>query len=176
MGQIDIALALDSLFGNPLVIDRLALVEPTLLFEAGKGGSNLTALQRNIAAFAKRTGSTPAAAPARDVVIHELLINGARLTLSGLPGVAPQAIALADIRLRDIGVREGGVPASEAARLAMDAIMPQVMQALASREGKKLLGKVTKGLVGDETPAPPGDKSLGKELEKGLNKLFQGND
>ncbi|GAB4144583.1 MAG: hypothetical protein Tsb0016_14170 [Sphingomonadales bacterium] len=163
-----------SLFENTIVINSIALREPRLLYEIGKGGSNLKALQKNIAAFA---GQPQSDAPAKQVIIHRLLVENPEVVVtSAVGGLSDQSLKLASIELTDIGVGEGGVPPGDAARLAMDAIMPQVTRALASNEGKKLLGKLKEEVVGDKLPDLSGDKALGKELGKGLNKLLQSND
>lgn len=177
LGVVEIDLEPASLFEDPLIINTLRVSDPRLLFELGKGGSNLKALQKNIQTFSDQLTGNSETAPARKVVIRELLIDNPQVVVaSALGGVGEKSLNLADIALKDIGVSEGGVPASEAARLAMDAIMPQVTKALASAEGKKLLGKVRDELVGDNLPDTIDDNGLGKELGKGLNKLLQRND
>ena len=128
-----------SLFKNTIIINSIVLREPRLLYDIDKGGSNLKALQKNIAAF---TGQPQPDAPVKQVIIHRLLVESPEVMVtSAVGGLNDQSLKLASIELTDIGVGEGGVPPGDAARLAMDAIMPQVMRALASNEGKKLLGK-----------------------------------
>ena len=82
-------------------------------------------------------------------------------------------MTLADIRLTDIGVKEGGIPPSDAARLAMDALVPQVTKALASQEGKKLLNKALGGKLDLDTSLEDQAKeTLEKKAKKGLKSLF----
>ena len=84
-------------------------------------------------------------------------------------GVGDRSVTLADIHLTDIGAGPDGVPMSEAARLIMDALAPQVAKAVASAQGKQLLDKAIsrgEGAVGDVK-----DKAEEK-LKRGLGGLL----
>lgn len=178
--NIDIALEPKSLFEDTILIKRIAIDAPAIVYERGKGGTNLDALQRNIEAF---TGPTAASedetAPSAKVAIEELVITGANLQFisgeKGLEalGLGDRSMTLADVRLTNIGVKEGGIPPSEAARLAMEALMPQVGKALASQEGKKLLQQALGDKVNlDENLQDQVKETLGEKAKEGLKSLF----
>lgn len=164
LDDVDLALEPRSIFSDTLVIHSLRISKPSIVYEPGRGGSNLDALQKNINAFTASLGPASDEGAAQNVTIGELVIEGAELRLMAEQlGLGEQAIELADIRLTDIGVEEGGVPPSDVARLAMDALMPQIGKALASEQGKKLLQQV----LGDKVDLDQSLKEQAKEAVEG---------
>ncbi|MGD8326367.1 MAG: hypothetical protein PVF65_05580 [Sphingomonadales bacterium] len=177
--NIDVALKPESLFEDTILIKRIAIEAPAIVYERGKSGTNLDALQRNIEAFTGPTATDEDAAPSAKVAIEELVITGANLQFisgeKGLEalGLGDRSMTLADVRLTNIGVKEGGIPPSEAARLAMEALMPQVGKALASQEGKKLLQQALGDKVNlDENLQDQVKETLGDKAKEGLKGLF----
>lgn len=178
--SVDIALEPKSLFEDTILIKRITIDAPSFIYERGKSGTNLDALQKNIEAFtgpsAEGNGDTT---QTPNVAIEELVIKGAQLQFisgeKGLEslGLGEHSMTLADIRLTDIGVEEGGIPPSEAARLAMDALMPQVAKALASSQGKQLLQKALGDKINvDENLQDQVKETLGEKAKSGLKSLF----
>lgn len=167
LGDFSIDLDPMSLLSDPIHIREIRILAPEIRIEPQRGGTNLAALQKNIEAF---TGPAPqeeeAAAPG--VRIDDFYLTGARLVVGGgAIGFSDRAVTLADIHLEDIGGSEG-VPASEAARLAIDALMPQVEAALASQLGQELLGEARARLGTVE-----GDlrEKAGEAVEKNRQKI-----
>lgn len=139
LGDFNIDLDPMSLLSDPIHIREIRIVAPEIRIEPQRGGTNLAALQKNIEAFTGPAPEEDEAAPG--VRIDHLYLEGARLVVGGgAIGFSDRAMTLADIHLEAIGGSEG-VPAAEAARLALNALMPQVEAALASQLGQELLGE-----------------------------------
>lgn len=143
LGNFSVDLAPMSLLSDPIHIREIRITAPEIRIEPTRGGTNLAALQRNIDSFSG-PAEEEAAGPA--VRIDHFYLTGARLVVGGgAIGFSDQAVTLGDIHLEGIGGSEG-IPASEAARLAIDALMPQVESALASQLGQQLLGQARERL------------------------------
>ena len=178
--SVDIALEPKSLFEETILIKRIAIDAPAIVYERGKSGTNLDALQRNIEAFTGPSSADESATTqTTNVAIEELIIKGAQLQIiSGEKGLealrlGEHSMTLADVRLTDIGVKEGGIPPSEAARLAMDALMPQIGKALASSQGKKLLQQALGDKINlDQNLQDQVKETLGDKAKSGLKSLF----
>ncbi|MFZ5610162.1 MAG: hypothetical protein ACOY99_11210 [Pseudomonadota bacterium] len=176
LDKADLTLVPRSLFKDTLHIRKLELVAPIIVYEPGRRGSNLDVLQRNINAFSTRVAAQfgdAEEARGKSLIIDALVIRQPQLRIMATQaGLGEHALTLADITLRDIGVAEGGIAPGQAARLAMDALMPQVMAALASRQGRRLLDQALRGRVElDGSLVEQGKKALGSKLKDRLKNI-----
>ncbi len=122
---------------DPVVLVReIAIESPEITFERGAGGSNLDAIQRNIQGRVKQAGAAPGPAAAipgaeRRYVIERFALRGARVTMTN-PGLKGQGITftLPDIELRDLGKRQNGITASEAANIVATTLITRIAQRL----------------------------------------------
>lgn len=118
--SIEIELKLASLLTDTIVVERLIVRRPEIVWEMGPGGSNLTRLQRNAEAAA--TGGAPAPAPAaapektgKSLLIRRLEITGGSVGLAAAAfGDRTLSAPLPDVRLTDLG-GAGHSPAQAAA-------------------------------------------------------------
>ena len=149
--RVVLVLAPLSLFSSPVHIESLAISKPEIRIEPGPGGLNLDRLRMNVSAYMASLGDEEAAPSETRLRIDRLAISGARLVVGGgAIGFSDQALALPDIRLRDIGGEAGALPADVAAAL-LDAVLPQIRKALASEAGRELLAQAGKRLDGIDT-------------------------
>ena len=132
-GEIRVALDPSTLRAPVVRIHELAFDAPHITYERGAKATNLDVIQNHIEAYAKRAAAE-AASPGDDAlrvkrrfVIERLTIRGARvvMTTAGLRG---QGISfeLPDVSLRDVGSREGGITASEAAGVVARALQERI--------------------------------------------------
>ncbi|MCX7890895.1 MAG: hypothetical protein N2544_00830 [Burkholderiales bacterium] len=124
-----------TLASDVLVIRRLEVTGPAIVYETAASGSNLDALKRTAARGAKAP-ETPAPAgkpaPGRRLIVDRLVIR------RGTLGYAPAAIstsaevqlALPDIVLTNVGRKRGGVTPEELASVIVDAIAARTAQTL----------------------------------------------
>lgn len=142
--SIEIELKLASLLTDTIVVERLVVRGPEIVWEMGPGGSNLTRLQRNAeAAAAKLAGgadSSPAAASGKkgkSLLIRDLEITGGTVGLSASAfGDRTLSAPLPDVRLADLGGK-GHSPA-EAAAEALRAVTGSAQRGVSNIGAKTL--------------------------------------
>lgn len=114
-----------------VVIREIAIEAPEITFERGPGGTNLDAIQKNIEGRARPPGGGEGSAPAasRRYVIERLAIRGARVTMTN-PALKGQGITftLPDIELRELGRRQNGITAGEAANIVATTLIARIAQ------------------------------------------------
>ena len=133
LGEVRVALDPASVTEPVVRIHELVLDGAQVTYERGSKGTNLDAIERNIDAYVKRTssgsGSAPQPGPKRRYVIDRLTIRGSRVLMTN-PGLKGQGLTfdLPDVQLRDVGKRQGGVTASEAAAIVSNAVQQRIAQ------------------------------------------------
>ena len=124
---------------SPLIhVQAIGIDAPVIVYERGDKTTNLDIIARNIEAYARRTGE-PESAPAgatsgkRRYIIDRLLIRNAKVTMTS-PALRGQGVTfdLPDVELRDIGKRQNGVTASQAASIVANAVIARIAQRVLS--------------------------------------------
>jgi hypothetical protein len=114
--SITVDLELSSLLGDTIVVKRIELVQPEIVYEKRGGTDNFKTIARHAEQKAKEVGIVPGETgegkPQKKLRIREFIIRGGRVTLltPDLPSGTASA-ALPDIHLRDVG--KDGAPPSE---------------------------------------------------------------
>lgn len=132
--SVEIKVDVASLWKRTIVIERLAVREPRVVWELGTdGASNITRLQRDAEAYAARYGaSAPAAggsSETRSLQIKDLEVTGGQVGLSAAAfGTGTLNAPLPDIRLSNLG-GPGRSPAQVAAE-ALAAVTGSAGQAV----------------------------------------------
>lgn len=138
LGEITVAIDPATLRAPVVRVHEIVIDAPAITYERGKSSTNLDAIQKNIEAYVKRAeassaSGTESSAIEKSVrhkfVIERLAIRGARVTMTN-PGLKGQGVTfdLPDIELRDIGKRQDGVTASEAANIVTNALLARIAQ------------------------------------------------
>lgn len=111
VGRIDIDVDLTSVARDVIVIRRIAVVAPDVIYEKGDAMTNFDAIQKNIAAYL---------GPARDkqagkkLIVEQFTMRNAKAEASAaFMGGKTVGVSLPDITLKDIGRAKGGVTAGE---------------------------------------------------------------
>ena len=128
--------------------------------------NNFATLQSNIAALTTEDTSSSE----MKLSIKKLHLNATNLRIKS-DKYGEKDITLADIHLENIGMDQDGVTPSEAVRLTLDAMKPQIAKALVELGIKDKLGSVVDDQIGDklkDLPAPIADK-----LKSGIGGLFK---
>lgn len=121
----------------PIVhVQAIGIEAATIVYERGDKTTNLDVISRNIEAYVKRSGEPDRSAGGggkRLYVIDRLLVRGARVTMT-TASLKGQGVTfdLPDIELRDIGKRQNGVTASQAAAIVANAIVSRIAQRVLS--------------------------------------------
>ncbi len=161
LGELSLAIDTASVTSNPVVIKDIVVAAPAVTYEIGKdGGSNITAIQNNVASYTAGGKAAPAtqaggnAAPASSAtgggkkrVIDVLELKDGKVTLATpLPGGKASA-PLGNIRLTGIGSGGGGASGAQIATPVLQAVSAASIKAV----GKLGIGSMVKGLTSGVT-------------------------
>lgn len=163
LGEVSVDLNPLSLFSDTIKINNISVISPEINYELGEGGSNINAIQKNIAtedasepskADKKVSEEAPSNNPSKKVIIENILISDTKV-IAGIGGLSKE-IKLPKITLKNIG--KGDKPASiaSATKLVLSTVLTSLAKIdLASfadtlkdealKKGVKGVGDVIKG-------------------------------
>jgi hypothetical protein len=130
-GNIEIAVAPNTITKGVVLVRRVAVSSPSITYEPGKAGSNFDVMQRNVQRY---LGSGEAKEPdRRKFIVETLTIRNAKVVYAAPVGRGSATISfdLPDIHLRDIGKNRGGVTAGELAKVIIDALAARIAETMA---------------------------------------------
>ena len=123
---------------SPVVhVEAIGIDAPTIVYERGDKTTNLDVIASHIESYVRKGGEGNAAADAksdkRRYIIDRLLIRNAKVTMTS-PSLRGQGVTfdLPELELRDIGRRQGGVTASQAASIVTNAVIAKIAQRVLS--------------------------------------------
>ena len=172
VGEVTVDLDMKSIFKETLVIRRIYVEAPEIVYELGLGKSNLGRILEQLGGDSKAAGDSPEKPSRADggsggkkLVIDDFRIENARVRLSATLAMGAAApIPLPDIHLTGIGREKGSNGASPAA------VVRQLFRAIANAVTQAATGAA--GVIGD------GAKALGSGIGKmagGVKNLLTGN-
>jgi len=134
VGEVAVLLDVKSLFSDKILIHKILVQGAELTYELGKGGSNISALQRNIEhRTAQLAGSSDDSSAVEDtesgkkLMINDVFIKGTKVNLvASLLGGKGTSATIPDIHLEDIGKGDDGATPAEAAKKVFGAISKNV--------------------------------------------------
>ena len=135
LGEIRVALDPATVTGDVVRIHELIIDGAQVTYERGPKAANLDVIQNHIEAYAKRTSTASSseggASTRRRYIIDRVTIRGARVLMTN-PGLRGQGLTfdLPDVQLRDVGKRQGGVTAGEAASIVSAALQRRIAEKL----------------------------------------------
>jgi uncharacterized protein involved in outer membrane biogenesis len=142
VGSVEVEVKLSSLLSDTIVVERVAVREPELVWEIGQGSSNIARLQRNAQESAAKYGGAGSAAeqPAKkgkSLLIKDFSVTGGKVGLSAT-AFGPQSLTapLPDVHLTNLGGKDRS-PAQVAAQ-ALAAITASAQGAVSNLGGKAL--------------------------------------
>ncbi|MDZ7921236.1 hypothetical protein [Rhodoferax sp.] len=142
--EVDVA----SLTKDVVLVKKIAVIAPEVIYEKGDAITNVDAIQKNIAQY---LGPSTNTGPGKKLIVQEFVIRGAKAQVSAsfLNGQTV-SVALPDIALRDLGKAKGGLTPGE---LGLE---------VANALEKRLLSSVNMGALA---------KSVGSALDKAGNAI-----
>lgn len=156
VGVIDVSLDARTIADPVVVIRRIVIESPDVIYEKGESQTNFEAIQQHIAqalgTSANRSDSgtgTGSSSKSRRLIVQELVIRNARAQATAA-GLAGQSISttLPDITLRDIGREQGGVTPAQLGQIVTKALTQRLVASLGFERAFKSLGGRVKGLLG----------------------------
>jgi hypothetical protein len=120
LGEMRLALDPASLAADVVHISEVSLEAPSITYERGANGDNLSAIQRHIESYLPKT----AKGPERRFIIDHVQVRKARVSYGGAVDVD-----VPDLQLRDLGRKAGGATAAEITREIWTAVTRQALAA-----------------------------------------------
>jgi hypothetical protein len=151
VGVIDVAVDMRTLADPVVVVKRIVIESPDVIYEKGDTLTNFEAIQRNIARSVGSGGSGDgsSSAPGRKLIVEELTIRNARAQASAVAlGGNTMSTTLPDITLRHIGRAQGGVTPGQLGEIVARALSQRLVASLSFDRALKSLGDRVKGLFG----------------------------
>ena len=150
VGKIDVVMDMSTLTRDVVVIRKISIAAPDVIYEKGETMTNFDALQKNIAGYLGSSKPEEKDAGGKKFIVEQLLIRDAKAEASA-PILASKTIAvpLPDIALNDIGKAKGGVTPGELGQTIANALKQKLTAGfsfdnLAAAAGK--VGGAIKGL------------------------------
>jgi len=146
VGSVEMTVKLSSLMTDLIVVERVVVQGPEILYELGPGGSNLARLQANAEAASALLGAgkakvAPKAPAGKSLLIRDFAVSEGRVAMAAsVLGGQDLSVALPAVHLTNLGGR-GRSPADVAAQ-ALKALTGAAAQA-ASGLGIKSLGSAS---------------------------------
>ncbi len=111
VSRIDVEIDQATLAENVILIRRIAIIAPDVIYEKGDSLTNFDAIQKNISAYLGPAGN---ARQGKKLIVEELTIRDAKAQASA-PFMNGKTIdlALPDITLKNIGKDKGGITPGE---------------------------------------------------------------
>ena len=148
VGRIEVAIDLHTVTDPVVVIKRIVVDAPDVIYEKGAAQTNFDAIQHNIAR--SRGDSAGGASNARKLIVDELVIRNATAHASApLLGGNTVTAQLPDIALHDVGRAQGGITPAQLGELVARAISQRLAAKLGFDRVIKSLGDRVKGLLGN---------------------------
>ncbi|UCH79916.1 MAG: AsmA family protein [Nitrospiraceae bacterium] len=159
LGEVRLALDVQSVFSDKIIIDEVYIDGPDITYEKGIKGDNIRALLKNIESFsgaAQKTGqdkeSKEAAASETKVQISNFIVKNGKInmSMSALQG-EKLSFALPDIHLKDIGKEKDGTTISKALKEVFAVVNKNIITASAGslKDIGGTVEKTVKGTVGE---------------------------
>ena len=145
LGEITMVLDINSLTKDVILIRQISVIRPDVTYEHAAGGSNLDMIQRHIENYvadkARGRGDTKDQGPAKKFIIEHVYIKDAKAEVSAeiLKGKT-MSVTIPDLHLTDIGKKNHGATAGEAAKQILSAVTASVTKAASSIFGGPLQG------------------------------------
>lgn len=113
LGEMRLAVDPSTITANVVHVKEISLEAPTITYERGAQGDNLSAIQKHIQSqLPKSQGGSPAKeskdAPQRKFIVDHVQVRNAKVSYGGA-----LTVDLGTVQLRDLGKKKGGATAAE---------------------------------------------------------------
>jgi len=152
-----------SVFGDTLIIKRIFIEGPEVMYETSLKGSNISVLSRTIDSYGRDNGSQEVSKKKQgSTVIERLLIKKGKIHIKAPPASnAGLTVALPEIEMKDIGREGQGMQVADIVTKVFSTLSGTVLTAVSS--GSPLLQDATRS-VGDVLTQ--GAKTGGESVKK----------
>jgi len=152
VGVIEVEVDVHTITDAVVVIKRIVIDSPDVIYEKGDTLTNFDAIQQNIArALASGSPSAGAApsSPQRKLIVDELVIRHAHAQAIA-PALLGKSVSatLPDVNLRHLGRAEGGLTPAQLGQVVARALSQRLVTSLGFDKALRSLGDRVKGLLG----------------------------
>lgn len=137
VGLVAVGLNPMSVFSSKLVIRSIRVESPSITFEGGLAGNNLSQILDNVNSTGKGSGTLSTNAPStpkseKKFEVDDVLISGAKaqVIINGTSMAQPELITLPDIHLTDLGTGGEGITAADLTQRILNAISSTTLEAV----------------------------------------------
>ena len=140
VGRIDIEIDIASVPKDVIVIRRIAIHAPDVIYEKGDAMTNFDAIQKNIASY---VGPSDSKKDSKKLIVEELTIRDAKAQASAafLAGKTV-SVPLPDITLKNLGKAKGGMTPGELGQEVAGALKAKLTGAVSFDRLMKSTGEV----------------------------------
>lgn len=126
--SIELEVEVASLTKDVVLIKRIAVLAPEVIYEKGEAMTNFNAIQKNIAQY---LGPSTSSGPGKKLIVQEFTIRGAKAQASAafMDGKTV-TVPLPDIQLRDLGKAKGGITPGELGQEITNALEKRLTSAV----------------------------------------------
>jgi hypothetical protein len=140
-GTIEIAIEPASIAQDVVVIHRILIDAPNIIYEKGDNGSNFDAIQRNVEQYLGAGKSDKAGqGEGKKMIIDSFIIRNARVNYNGKID-----ISLPDIELHDVGKKTGGATSAQVVKALVAELNAKLVLGLAKSAAISAVGGVAVG-------------------------------
>jgi uncharacterized protein involved in outer membrane biogenesis len=134
LDEITLDIDIESLRGEPIVIDEIRIKAPVVNAEITKtGASNIEKIRENVKAYSAG-GEGQSSKPAKLIRIRRFVFEEGRVEVDVSElGLENRTVELPEIRLSDVG-GTGGAPPDEIAKIILTAVAKQVSSEIAGSQ------------------------------------------
>lgn len=138
--DIEVVIDVASLTGNVIVVKKIAVLAPDVIYESTDKSTNFDAIQKNITDSLGLSQTPPGGKP-RKLIVEDFSVRNARAKGSStqLAGKSLE-VELPDIQLRDLGKAQGGVTPAELGQIIGKAVTQRLVSAFTWDRVKKSVG------------------------------------
>lgn len=137
---VEIVIEPASIAQDVVVLHKVLIDAPHIIYEKGDGGSNFDAIQHNVEAYLGAGGKKGDKDNGKKMIIDSFVIRNAKVNYSGTLD-----LSLPDIELHNIGKKSGGATAAQVTKAIIAELNTKLMLALAKAAAIGSVGGVAIG-------------------------------
>lgn len=142
-GKIEIGIDPASIAQNVVVIHKVLIDAPQIIYEKGEHGANFDAIQRNVEQYLGVDGGKKDDKGAgKKMIVDSLVIRNAKVSYNG-----KLDLTLPDIELHNIGKNTGGATPAQVVKAIIGELVKQMLLAI-PKAAADSVGSAVKGLFG----------------------------
>lgn len=137
-GIVDVGIDTATLAKKVVVIHKILIDAPSIIYEKGKHGSNFDAIQHNVEQYlggSKQKAKAPEKNAGKKLIIDSFVIRNAKVNYGGTVD-----LNLPDIKLRNIGRKSGGATPGQVTKAIIGELNAKIMVALAKTAAIGVVG------------------------------------